>query len=179
MEAARNGHRTWLAGRDVGHIPFRIESAAGRLFLNQLVLRFVFHRVLTVDTPMGRRARPKMIAHSGPLIRTRPEDLLRAGVKRVPRLRGAKAGKPVLDDGTVMEVANVVWCTGFDHGMSWLDLPVFDDQGHPRHKSGICEEHQGLYFVGLHFLHSVSSTMIHGAARDAKRIADAIDARSI
>ena len=179
LEAARSGHRTWLSGRDVGHIPFRIESAAGRLFLNQLVLRFVFHRVLTVDTPMGRRARPKMIAHSGPLIRTRPEDLLRAGVKRVPRLRGAKEGKPLLEDGTVMEVANIVWCTGFDHGMSWLDLPVFDDHGHPRHKSGICEEHPGLYFVGLHFLHSVSSTMIHGAARDAKRIADAIDPRSI
>jgi putative flavoprotein involved in K+ transport len=105
--------------------------------------------------------------------------LLRAGVKRVPRLRGAKEGKPVLDDGTAMEVANIVWCTGFDHGMSWLDLPVFDDHGHPRHKSGICEEHPGLYFVGLHFLHSVSSTMIHGAARDAKRIADAIDPRSI
>jgi putative flavoprotein involved in K+ transport len=98
-------------------------------------------------------------------------------VKRVARLRGAKDGKPLLDDGTVMDVANIVWCTGFDHGMSWLDLPVFDDQGLPKHKSGICADHPGLYFVGLHFLHSLSSTMIQGAERDAKRIADAIETR--
>jgi putative flavoprotein involved in K+ transport len=177
LEAARNDHRTWLAGRDVGHVPFRIDSAPARLVLNRLVLRFVFHRVLTVDTPIGRRARPKMLAHSGPLIRTRPEDLSRAGVKRVARLRGAKEGKPLLDDGKVMDVSNIVWCTGFDHGMSWLDLPVFDEQGLPKHTSGICVDHPGLYFVGLHFLHSLSSTMIHGAERDAKRIADAIETR--
>jgi putative flavoprotein involved in K+ transport len=179
LEAARNGHRTWLAGRDVGHVPFRLDSTAAKLVLNQLILRFVFHRVLTVDTPIGRRARPKMIAHSGPLIRVRPEDLSHAGVKRVPRLRGVKEGKPLLDDATVMDVANVVWCTGFDHGLTWLRLPVFDDEGLPWQKSGICAEHPGLYFVGLHFLHSVSSTMIHGAARDARRIADAIEARRI
>jgi putative flavoprotein involved in K+ transport len=61
--------------------------------------------------------------------------------------------------------------------MSWLDLPVFDDQRLPKHKSGICADHPGLYFVGLHFLHSLSSTMIQGAERDAKRIADAIETR--
>src|SRR4029078_2282135 len=106
-------------------------------------------------TPIGRRARPKMLVHSGPLIRTRPEELKRAGVRRLPRLRGVKEGKPLLEDGTVVDVANVVWCAGFDHGMSWLDLPVFDDQGLPVHKSGISEDHPGLYFVGLHFLHSL------------------------
>jgi hypothetical protein len=35
----------------------------------------------------------------------------------------------------------------------------------------------GLYFVGLHFLYSLSSTMIHGVARDAERIARAIASR--
>ena len=40
-----------------------------------------------------------------------------------------------------------------------------------------CRE-PGLYFVGLHFLHAFSSTMIHGIARDAKRIVDAIGLRS-
>jgi putative flavoprotein involved in K+ transport len=32
----------------------------------------------------------------------------------------------------------------------------------------------GLYFVGLNFLYSVSSTMIHGAARDAEYVARAV-----
>jgi putative flavoprotein involved in K+ transport len=31
----------------------------------------------------------------------------------------------------------------------------------------------GLSFVGLHFLYSMSSTMIHGVGRDAERIAAA------
>jgi putative flavoprotein involved in K+ transport len=35
----------------------------------------------------------------------------------------------------------------------------------------------GLYFVGLHFLYALSSTMIHGVARDAERIANHIAER--
>src|SRR5581483_8066848 len=69
-------------------------------------------------------------------------------------------------------------CTGFGHGLSWIDLPVFGADGEPRHRSGICADAPGLYFVGLHFLHSFSSTMIHGVARDAKRVADAIERRT-
>jgi len=46
------------------------------------------------------------------------------------------------------------------------------------HASGVVESHPGLYFVGLHFLHAMSSSMIHGVGRDAARIVRAIDARS-
>ena len=60
---------------------------------------------------------------------------------------------------------------------SWIDLPIFGSDGEPRHQSGICPDAPGLYFVGLHFLHSFSSTMIHGVGRDAERIADTIRAR--
>jgi putative flavoprotein involved in K+ transport len=81
-----------------------------------------------------------------------------------------------MEDGAVMDVANVIWCTGFNHGMDWLDVDVFDEQGQPRHRSGICDEIPGLYFVGLHVLHALSSTMIHGVGRDAKRVASAIAA---
>jgi len=31
-----------------------------------------------------------------------------------------------------------------------------------------------LYFVGLHFLYAMSSTMIHGVGRDADYVADVI-----
>jgi putative flavoprotein involved in K+ transport len=55
-------HRTWMSGRDTGHMPFRIEGNASRLLLAPLVLRFVFHRVLTVNTPIGRRARPRILS---------------------------------------------------------------------------------------------------------------------
>ncbi len=35
----------------------------------------------------------------------------------------------------------------------------------------------GLYFVGLNFLDSMTSSMVHGAGRDAARIADRVAAR--
>jgi len=53
---------------------------------------------------------------------------------------------------------------------------VFDAHGHPRHKRGVAEA-PGLYFVGLHFLYAMSSSMIHGVGRDAKYVAERIAER--
>lgn len=176
LETTRGGHPTWMSGRDTGHLPFRIAAPPARLLL-PLVLRFLFYRVLTVDTPMGRALRQKSIAHGGPLIRVMPKDLVRAGVVRVPRTAGVRDGRPVLDDGRVLDVANVIWCTGYHPGFSWIDLPVFEPNGEPRQYRGVVSEAPGLYFVGLHFLYAMSSTMIHGVGRDAEHVASAIAAR--
>jgi putative flavoprotein involved in K+ transport len=138
----------------------------------------VFHRILTVRTPIGRKVRPKVLGVGGPLIRVKPEALAAAGVERVPRMAGVLRGRPLLTDGRQLDAANVIWCTGFHPGFSWIDLPMFEDDGQPRHEAGVVTSEPGLYFVGLHFLYALSSTMIHGVGRDAKRIAGVIDARS-
>jgi putative flavoprotein involved in K+ transport len=175
LDVARE-HETWVAGRDTGHVPFRIDGLAARLLLVRLVLRVVFHRILTVRTPMGRKARAKMLHIGGPLVRTKPRDLTAAGIKRVARLARIQNGLPVLEDGRALDVANVVWCTGFHPGFSWIDLPVFGPDGEPEHHLGVVGREPGLYFVGLHFLSAMSSVMIHGVGRDAARIADRIGA---
>jgi len=175
LEVAQT-HRTWLAGRSTGEIPFRIGSPIAKLLL-PFLFRVVFHRILTVKTPLGRKVRPSIISKGGPLIRVKSADLAAAGVERTPRVEGVRDGRPVLADGRVLDVANVIWCTGFDGGFSWIDVPVVGSDGEPRHDSGIVPNEPGLYFVGLHFLHSMSSTMIHGVARDAQRIADTIATR--
>ena len=177
VEVART-HQVWLAGRDVGHIPFNISGLPARLFLAQLMLRVVFHRVLTVDTPVGRKVRPNAIHKGGPLIRQKPADLDALGVQRVPRVARVQNGKPVLADERILDVANVIWCTGFHPGFSWIDLPIFDEHGEPRHEKGIVTEVPGLYFVGLHFQYALSSTMIHGVGRDAQRVDTAIAAHA-
>jgi putative flavoprotein involved in K+ transport len=177
MELART-HRTWLAGRDTGHIPFRIEGLPARLLLARLVLRIAFHRILTIDTPIGRKVRPKVLHGGGPLIRQKPKDLAAAGVERTPRVVGARGGRPLLEDGRTLDVANVVWCTGFDPGFSWIDLPVFGEDGEPRHAGGVVPEVPGFYFVGLHFLYAFSSEMIQGVGRDAERIVKLVAARA-
>ena len=169
-------HRVWLAGRNVGEVPFRVETFIARHVLVRFALRVIFHRILTVKTPIGRRVRPKVLHVGGVLVRTKTRDLDAAGVQRVPRVAGARDGQPLLEDGRVISVANVVWCTGFHPGFSWIDLPVFDERGDPRHEGGTVPEFPGLYFVGLHFLYAFSSTMIHGVGRDAERIARTIAA---
>lgn len=174
LEVARSGYATWMSGRDTGHLPFRIDGPAARLGLVRLVLRGLFHRVLTLDTPIGRKARPTIVSQGGPLIRVKPVQLAAVGVARVPRMAGARGGRPLLDDGRVLDVANVIWCTGFEPGFSWLDLPAFDGKGEPEQRRGIVASVPGLSFVGLHFLYAMSSTMIHGVGRDAEYVAEQI-----
>ena len=176
LEVARS-HGVWMSGRDTGHLPFRIEGTAARFVLAPLVLRGIFHRVLTTSTPVGRKIRPTVLSHGGPLIRIRPEALAAAGIERVPRVVGVRDGLPVLQDGRVLQVKNVIWCTGFHPGFSWVDLPVFREDGEPVHHRGIVPNEPGLYFVGLHFLYAMSSTMIHGVGRDAEHVAAAIAGR--
>ena len=91
LELART-RPVWLSGRDVGTVPFDIEGTASRLFLARLVIGFVFHHVITVRSPIGRRIRPRFISRGAPLIRIRPGELEAGGVRRVGRVVGARDG---------------------------------------------------------------------------------------
>jgi putative flavoprotein involved in K+ transport len=173
LELSRS-HRTWMAGRDTGHIPFRIGGFWSRLFLAGLVLRVGFHRLLTLKTAIGRKVRSKMLRQGGPLIRVKPRDLLQAGVQRLPKVVAVREGFPLLEDGRVLEVENVIWCNGYDPALSWIDLPIFDQLGEPLHEAGVVQSAPGLYFVGRMFLYAASSVMVHGVGRDAARIVRAI-----
>ena len=176
VEVGRN-HPVWMSGRSTGNIPFRIQGAASRLFLARLMLRFLFHKVITVNTPVGRKIRPKALAQGGPLIRVKDRDLSAAGIVRVPRTVGVRDGLPLLADERVLEVAHWIWCTGYSPGFDWIDLPILD-AGEPRHERGVVSQVPGLYFTGLHFLYALSSAMTHGAGRDARYIAERIADRA-
>jgi putative flavoprotein involved in K+ transport len=172
IEAARS-HEVWISGKESGHIPWPIDSLIARFFLVRLV-RLLGHYVLTVNTPLGRKLRPKMLRTATPLIRVKPQSLIDAGVARVPRVVGAEHGRPVLADDRTLDVKNVIWCTGYQHGFPWIDLPIFDENGEPDHESGIVKSVPGIYFAGLHFLYSMSSATLIGIGRDAERVAKAI-----
>ena len=166
------GHATWLSGRDTGHVPGRIETVVARRVFLPLVYRVVGHHVLTVKTPIGRRVRRKVLSQGAPLVRVKPKDIAAAGIERVPRVVGVRDGFPVLEDQRVLDVANVIWCTGFRPDFSWINLPVFgDEEKEPLHHRGIIASEPGLYFVGLLFLYAMSSAFLPGVGRDAKHIA--------
>jgi putative flavoprotein involved in K+ transport len=84
-----------------------------------------------------------------------------------------------LENDCGLDVANVIWCTGYHPGFSWIHLPVLDRDGWPIQESGVAAGEPGLYFVGLPFIYSFSSTMVHGVGRDAERIAKVIGDRTL
>ena len=168
LEVARE-HPTVLAGKESGHIPPRIDTFVARNIVVRFV-RFLFHHVFTVRTPIGRKVRPHFQDEAAPLIRVKPKDFVRADIQRVGRIVDVRDGLPVTDTGEALEVENVIWCTGLRPGFSWIDLPVLGARQEPHHDRGIVESEPGLYFVGLEFLYALSSATIIGVARDAKRV---------
>jgi putative flavoprotein involved in K+ transport len=177
---AARSHETWLVGRDTGQMPFDINGRVARAI--DPAFWFMANHVLTVGNPIGRRAGPSLHRLGSPLERIRKADLAAAGVKRVfARVTESRDGLPVLDDGQVLDVANVVWATGFRHEYPWIQLEqkVVGDDGWPLHERGVSTGIPGLYFVGVPFQYSLASPLIGGVGRDARyvvdRLADATD----
>ena len=164
-------HRVHLSGQPSAVQPFRPERLSGRILM-PFVGPVILNRVLTTSNPLGRKVRSKMLHKAAPLLRVKPKDLVGAGVERVGRVTGVVGGHPSLDDGSVLDVANVVWCTGFTPGFSWIDLPVFDDEGHVVHQRGVVDEVPGMYFVGLKFQYSVLSDTLLAVDRDSGYVVD-------
>jgi hypothetical protein len=140
-------HRTWLAGPDTGEEPTRAGSLPDRLLTP--LMWFVATR-FTVNTPPGRKLRNHFLdpPRGIPLGRVRRKDFAHAGIERVPRVTGVADGLPVLEDGRVLEVANVIWCTGLRPDYYWLDIPVPSRYGAPANERGVVEACPGLYTYG-------------------------------
>jgi putative flavoprotein involved in K+ transport len=164
-------HRVLLSGEPSAVQPFRPERLSGRILM-PFVGPVILNRVLTTSNPLGRKVRSKMLHKAAPLLRVKPKDLIAAGVERVGRVTGVIDGHPTLEDGSVLDVANVVWCTGFEPGFSWIDLPVFDEEGDVAHDRGVVDGVPGVYFVGLKFLYSVLSDTLLAVNRDAGYVVD-------
>ena len=155
--------RTYLSGPDVGHAPIW-------LIHNRFSLWLADH-LLTTDTRLGRKVRDDRRRGGDPLVRLKPADILAAGVQRVPRVAGVVDGTPRLADGRVLEVAVVVWATGYRPDFGWIDLPIFDDAGNPIQHRGVVAATPGLYFLGLPFQYTPTSDHVGGVGRDARHIA--------
>ena len=178
MEVSRD-HPTWLSGPDTGQEP---TSASGTLKdrLITPLIWFAANHVIKVSNPIGRKVREHFLdpPRGVPLARVRRQDILDAGIERVPRTVGVEAGAPVVEDGRVLDVRNVVWCTGFRADFDWIDLPVFGDHGLPLHERGVVPSVPGLYFVGMLFQYTLASALVGGVGRDARYIAERVAERA-
>ena len=178
-EVAAAGHRTILSGKDHGQLPFSVDSRRG--VLAWPIMRFVAWNILTLSTPIGRKMASKVRAGGGPLLRVRRGDLDAAGVT-LHEARTVdvdeRVRQPVLSDGTPLDVANVVWCTGFRPDYGWIELPVVGEDGWPLERRGVVDVQPGLYFLGIPFLYSFTSMLVLGAGRDAAYVVDRLAARA-
>jgi putative flavoprotein involved in K+ transport len=166
-------HQTWLSGPDTGQEPTRAGTVPDRLFTP---LMWLMATRLTVKTWMGRKLRDHFLdpPRGIPLGRVRRKDIVAAGIERVGRTSGVRDGRPLLDDGRLLDVSNVIWCTGYTPDFSWIDFPLSTRRGWPIQDRGIVKSVPGLYFMGLLFLHSLSSALLGGVGRDAEHIVEHI-----
>ena len=171
-------HPTWLSGPDRGHVPVDIDRWFSRYVIIRVV-RFVLHHVLTLRTPIGPQGEEE-VRVAGRHARAREAEVApRRRASSACRRRSAFAdGKPVLEDGRVLDVTNVIWCTGFRHDLSWIDLPIFGEDGEPMHERGVATNEPGLYFVGLPFQYAASSDVLPGVGRDARYVVKHLVARA-
>jgi putative flavoprotein involved in K+ transport len=176
IEVARAGHRTWLSGRVVGEeTPFEVGSLPDKLLTP--VLWFVANRLLTTNSSAGRRMRDKSLAKGWPLVRIRNDVIVAAGIERVPKTVGVKYAAPLLEDGRVLDVANIVWATGYERDFRWIELPLLESSGRLAHDRGVVSSFPGLYFIGNIYLHSPTSALLGGVGRDAEYIANHLASR--
>ena len=164
--------KVWLAGRDTGHLPRRL---LGRDLFDWL---WPVATRATTDTRLGRAMRRGVARGGDSLIGIPERTLTQAGVVRVGRVTDVRGGLPTCDD-VVLQPSVVVWCTGFVPDFRWIELPVLDNDGLPRHARGVARDVEGLYFAGLRFQHRLTSSLIGGIGADAAFIAEQVAGRAL
>ncbi len=87
----------------------------------------------------------------------------------------APAGERTSLDLEASGIGSIVWCIGFTPDFSWLDAPIFNGRGYPAHTRGVTPV-DGIYFVGLPWLHTWGSGRFSGVARDAEHVVNKVSA---
>ena len=87
---------------------------------------------------------------------------------------------PAAERGTLAlatsNITSVLWCIGFRPDFRWLDAPVFNGAGRPIHARGVTD-YEGVYFLGLPWLHTWGSGRFSSVGRDALHLAEIIEKR--
>jgi putative flavoprotein involved in K+ transport len=120
----------------------------------------------TTESRIGKR-----MSRRDTLIGSTPRRLRRRhGVELHSRAVAATGSSVRFADDSELDVASVIWATGFRTDHSWIDVPVFDQAGRLEHERGVTAS-QGLYFVGLSWQHTRGSALLGWVKNDAAYIA--------
>ncbi|MFN8474777.1 MAG: NAD(P)-binding domain-containing protein [Anaerolineae bacterium] len=96
----------------------------------------------------------------------------------LPQLRDGYDAEVVTElDLRGANITSVVWATGHTWDFSLVKLPVFDDMGYPVTQRGVTV-YPGLYFAGLHWMHTHRSGLLLGVGEDAEYVASHLMTRT-
>jgi putative flavoprotein involved in K+ transport len=126
---------------------------------------------VTAASRLGRRVQ----ARGEFVIGSNRRRLERAGVRFRPRLIDAEGRTVRFADGIALEVATVIWATGYRPEYSWIRIPGVVDDGRVVHRRGVTEV-PGLYFLGLSWQHTRGSALLGFVNDDAAWLANRIAA---
>ena len=161
--------KTYISGKPTFHIPDAAFKYGGNIYW------WFICNIVTIKTPIGKKAKEKFTNGGAPLISVSVKDLEMAKVERLPRVSGIKDGYPMLEDGRILPVASVIWATGFKPNFSWIQLEAGNYSSWPSNKRGVSSDVHGLYFIGTPFQFALTSGLIGGVGRDAQYISEKIN----
>lgn len=97
-------------------------------------------------------------------------EIKKGKVKVLPPLERVEGQDAIFKTGGQLKIMAVIWATGFANDFSWIDIPeLFDVHGNPKHRKGVSNV-PGIYFLGMDWQRSRSSSLIAGTERDARYI---------
>jgi putative flavoprotein involved in K+ transport len=122
----------------------------------------------SVETKLGRR-----LSGRDALIGSSPRAIRRRGVHVRPRATSAAGPTVTFADESTLNPRTVIWATGFGLDHSYIEAPVFRDDGSVRHTRGVTTA-PGLYFLGMPWQYTRGSALLGFVKDDAQYLADQI-----
>ena len=116
----------------------------------------------------------KLINGGQPIIGTDVKTLFKKeNVTCVGRSLDAYQNDIQFETGTISDIKNVIWATGFKPNFNWIENIKLDTQSYPNNLRGVSDI-DGLYFIGLPWLHTRGSATLGGVQKDAKYLSNYI-----
>jgi putative flavoprotein involved in K+ transport len=103
---------------------------------------------------------------------------MEAPVEEKPELRAGYESEEITElDLEAAGVKCIIWATGYAFDFGLVKFPIWDEFGYPIQKRGVTQQ-PGLYFLGLHWLHTIKSGLFVGIGEDAAHVTGHIASRA-
>ncbi|TQI72062.1 putative flavoprotein involved in K+ transport [Gramella sp. Hel_I_59] len=122
------------------------------------------------DTWLGK----KISNSRQPVIGTDVKGILaRENVSAVGKTKDAENERILTEKEELRDIKNIVWATGYRPNFEWIEGLELAKNGYPEHYRGVSNM-EGLYFIGLPWLHTRGSATLGGIKKDAAYLAGKI-----